>query len=366
MTVTFLQLACTSILGFCSSIPFGVSALGSAITFEIGYFILAALHVFSANSNITSVRVLLVFVAFPQCLLEAIYLRKEIDIAFAATWGICKIIGAISGLTLLEVLDSNKQSSHILKRALGAFLIFVFVLLSVLTVHRNRNRNRNQSGKQQNIEKIEHSKSESKEEQEIEMGRKDFGQRMNEFKLMKNSGNDNDADDDGDNENVIKEGVIWDVTSKQRLSVTILFGLSSGFLGGLFGLGGVPLMVFSLLTDINKDVFRSNASASLMCTEMVAIVQLLIIEKHWQNSHIVQYVCAFIFTAIGLYCGNIIAKHVKQSEFQCLILYFLFVGGLILTTKGANETNNLGVLVACMFIGFILGVVWVVGKCKKE
>ena len=163
------------------------------------------------------------------------------------------------------------------------------------------------------------------------------------------------------------DGVEWKVDSIKRALVLIVLGILSGLLRGLYGVAGVPIMFFALLTNINKDEFRASTAFAMILSESVSVIQLLIIEGNLDNTDTAQYVLLLIGGFMGLLIGNKLSIYLDQHSFHILIMYLIFCGAIILTTRGfINDSTDLIVSLTLTIAGTILFFCWLYYSCKHD
>ena len=89
-------------------------------------------------------------------------------------------------------------------------------------------------------------------------------------------------------------GLHWVMNSWKRYAIVIILGIFAGFLRGLWGVAGVPLMFFALLSNINKDEFRSSTALAMLLSEFVAVVMCLTKKKYFLFFVFVFYFFSFL------------------------------------------------------------------------
>ena len=163
------------------------------------------------------------------------------------------------------------------------------------------------------------------------------------------------------------DGVEWKVNSIKRALVLIVLGMISGLLRGLYGVAGIPIMFFALLTNINKDEFRASTAFAMILSESVSVIQLLIINNNLEIAQIWQYVTIIIGGFIGLIIGNKLSPYLNQQSFHVLIIYLIFCGAIILSTRGfIDDITDLIVSITLTIIGAILFCYWLYHSRKER
>jgi uncharacterized membrane protein YfcA len=111
-----------------------------------------------------------------------------------------------------------------------------------------------------------------------------------------------------------------------------VFGLFSGILGGLFGIGGPPVIVYYQLSGVDKAVFRGSLMAIFLFMAMVRvpsyIVGGLITEARlWSALFVAPAVLA------GAVAGAFIHFHLSEEKFKRIVSAVLVMIGLLLLVR---------------------------------
>ena len=93
------------ILSLFGGSSFGMSSLGVALIFEIGYFMLGSMGIFTSET-LTQANVYLTIALLPMAFIEAAYLRKHWNIRFVLCFGISTAL-----LTILGTFQLNHPFS---------------------------------------------------------------------------------------------------------------------------------------------------------------------------------------------------------------------------------------------------------------
>lgn len=125
----------------------------------------------------------------------------------------------------------------------------------------------------------------------------------------------------------------------------IVLGFLSGFLGGLIGMRGPPLMIFFLHFPFPKAEARAVGSVMLFLN-MLLRVSFYIIEDlrasgttrwfYWEQSFGL-YVSVVVAGIFGVPIGDWIHHHIDQKKFRFVLALLLSASGLVNIVKGANE-----------------------------
>ena len=134
-------------------------------------------------------------------------------------------------------------------------------------------------------------------------------------------------------------------------------------LRGLYGVAGVPPMLFALITNVSKDEFRASVSFGMMFSELVAVIELLFIENNFKESDWIEYLTILICGFIGLGVGNVISPYLSQEQFHIFVMYLIFSGGIILVSQNGNKDDELTKIdfymsLSLMAVGVIMIVYW--------
>ena len=124
----------------------------------------------------------------------------------------------------------------------------------------------------------------------------------------------------------------------------VVAGLLSGFLGGLVGMRGPPLMVFFLSFPFPKNVIRANSMLILVVNIVIRICYYIVEdlsgtrELSWFQSDLwYLYVCVIVFGVLGIPLGQAVANRMDQNQFKLVIAFMLFISGLTNIIKGSIQ-----------------------------
>ncbi|MEJ2110676.1 MAG: sulfite exporter TauE/SafE family protein [Acidobacteriota bacterium] len=109
-------------------------------------------------------------------------------------------------------------------------------------------------------------------------------------------------------------------------------GLASGLLGGLFGVGGPPVIVYYQLSGVDKAVFRGSLMAIFLLIALVripsyAIGGLITVPRLWSTIAVIPAVAA------GAYIGSRIHIRLSEAKFRRIVSLVLILIGLILVFR---------------------------------
>ena len=166
-------------------------------------------------------------------------------------------------------------------------------------------------------------------------------------KIEDNSDSKDDAKTLNDRPTSENRGVLIDVDLLNSTSLRIggvVAGLLSGFLGGLVGLRGPPLMVFFLSFPFPKNVIRANSMLILVVNSVIRICYYVVEdlsgtkELSWFQSDLwYLYVCVIVFGVLGIPLGQAVANRMDQNQFKLVIAFMLFISGLTNIIKGSIQ-----------------------------
>jgi uncharacterized membrane protein YfcA len=121
-------------------------------------------------------------------------------------------------------------------------------------------------------------------------------------------------------------------------------GFFSGFLGGLVGIRGPPLMVFFLSFPFPKNVVRANSMLILIVNIVIRTCYYIIEdvsgarELSWFQSDLwYLYVCVIVCGVFGVPLGQFVANRIDQNQFNLVIAFMLFISGLSNIIKGSVQ-----------------------------
>lgn len=139
------------------------------------------------------------------------------------------------------------------------------------------------------------------------------------------------------------------LTSRSLIIWGTAAGFSSGFLGGLVGVRGPPLMVFFLSFPFPKNVIRANSMVVLIANISIRACYYIIEdvsgarELSWFERDLwYLYICVMIFGLLGVPLGNIVAKRINENKFKLVIALMLFISGLSNIIKGSIQIAERG------------------------
>ncbi len=124
----------------------------------------------------------------------------------------------------------------------------------------------------------------------------------------------------------------------------MIAGFFSGFLGGLAGIRGPPMMIFFLSFPFPKNVVRANSMLILIVNIVIRTCYYIIEdvsgtrELSWFESDLwYLYLCVIFFGMLGVPVGGYVANRIDQNQFKLVIAFMLFISGISNIVKGSIE-----------------------------
>jgi len=309
-----------AITGFLGEFSFALTTFGTAIIFQIAWQISFLLSVGSGNISGALINLSINEVIMATVQTSYLWYKRTLiswPFVFNALIWICS--GVVLGVWSLKRLDHNIW----LKRALGFFLFFV-ALLRVF------------------IQKFKKSKSINANKKKDEL----------DLELHNNIPN-------------------LSLLSTQ-LAIASSF-VSSGFLGGLYGVAGPPQMLFVLYYShsLNRELWRATNASMRFIYSIVRLLYLIHLGDitFTTQSHWLEFGCMIVSGMVGLSIGNVLSRYVNDSMFQNLILLFLMCGSLLMSTSGWSEIQHVAIIVIVSSIGVGIGVgcmKWMWNRCTMH
>eukprot|EP01083_Nonionella_stella_P085199 236117_1 len=297
------------LLGILSSLGascFAMSALGIALVFQIGYFLSGSLGLLQNPESLTEANIYLTSLLLPMSLFQSIYLRAHWNVPYVLYFGVIRAICTAAGITILISNDTIW-----LVRSLGIFLFISCIIFAFIQYQLHPNK--------RTTEDLSQFLYRSSDTDVVLMGIKYEPTADEETHL-------NNKDD---------QGTSFKVDSCSKRLVLMGLGLTSGLIRGLWGIAGVPIMFFALITNINFNEFRSSTAFAIILSEIVSIIQLYVIEDKMDiENKGMKYVAILCGGCVGVFIGNYLAKYyLNQFWFHLFILYLMFMGSIILILK---------------------------------
>jgi len=138
----------------------------------------------------------------------------------------------------------------------------------------------------------------------------------------------------------------------------LLVSLVAGLGRGLFSIGGPPIMIWTALNGIPKDLCRANVCASLVIQLPVTLTYLLVVRNVWKDEHLSYYSFYVGGGLLGLMLGMLIAKRMVEKSFQVLITCLVLVAGSFFVSTGMEpQLLRMLVVLICLSSGIAFGTV---------
>eukprot|EP01084_Bolivina_argentea_P029821 55334_1 len=374
--MTILETSIFCIIVFISGLVFGATGFGAATMFHLGYWTLYALNVVK-NPSIAEVVVYLTLsyhiVAMGQSIFYWRILRFQLKftIVYFIFIGIATVIG-------IELLIYS-QGNLIMTRILGAILLLTFFIqvfkdyiFSKTTISKHQleiddiistdivstikklynNESSVDTQNNTNLD-IEMSKTVSNNDCIHPLLSTDYETKIVQYSTKKEEDICTNIDS-----NKLGDIVKYELDSFCKYVFLIVACLVSGFFRGLFGSGGPPMLIYVLLTNIDRRVIRIvNTFALGYASGIPLIIKLLWLNGGFNPSQWVKYVLNFFAFLFGIITGNIIHKYVDQQMFRTVLLFLLLCGSISLILVDMDEVSMYSSLaLTVVFGGLVLFV----------
>ncbi len=112
-----------------------------------------------------------------------------------------------------------------------------------------------------------------------------------------------------------------------------IIGTVSGLLGGMFGTGGPPLIIYYQLGGVDKATFRGNLMAIFFIVTVVRLVSYGV-SGLLTPPRLVSAVIVLPAIFVGIWIGNSIELKIPERSFQRLVAVALVVMGGLLLARG--------------------------------
>jgi len=383
--MTPLQTVLLSSVIFVSGISFGITGFGSGIVFHIGYWALVSLQLLP-NEGIANVVVYLTLTTLPVAMAQSVHNRRYIRFQPKLSAIYC-ILTAVSTVIGIEVLVRNDNPT--LTRILGALLFLTFCI-NVSKDYLYPYWKQRESAENGSIEKkdiaptatdIEMKEVESESPTkaatttatsnsiaaetavagpaDADAPKDDEIEALLESIEMEQKEMDNPSQSENAKLGIPSDVRKYELDSPLKYVCLSVAVLASGFLRGLFGVGGPPMIIYFMATDIDRRIVRALAPLSLgFGSGIPFIVNLLIIKEQFDASGWPTYLAMFGSFVVGLVLGNAVHRFVDQKLFRMALLSLLFCGSINLILVDLGRVSLWASLVLmCAFLFMIVLVV---------
>ena len=162
-----------------------------------------------------------------------------------------------------------------------------------------------------------------------------------------------EAEADCENE---KTGEIFDISNWKHLCLFECFCLMSGFLRGLFGTGGPPMMIFAVWFNVPKTLFQAaNPFIIAFGSGLIMYINLYYIKGEFKIKLWPIYLCILFGSFIGTCTGNLMSPHIDKRMVQNMMQFFILIGAFGLVFVGLKTVAQLFSLIVFV-IYLTLGV----------
>ena len=162
--------------------------------------------------------------------------------------------------------------------------------------------------------------------------------------------------------------VSYKLDTRNRVMTVWIVGLCAGFLGGLFGTGGPPLMLFVMYTHLPKNESRGSMSLAFFCISVERMVLMFIIPNDLQLGSSESSVIAILIvisTLASIWTGEQMVPYVSEIVFRRLIMTILSVGSVMIMTSGTSIVIQASVCGGSLVFFCVLGYIAYKHYAKK-
>ena len=125
----------------------------------------------------------------------------------------------------------------------------------------------------------------------------------------------------------------------------ILAGFASGFLGGLIGVRGPPLIIFFFLFEYPKSQIKANGTIVAIINVVIRVVTYIVRSppgsypsKNWftgEDKYL--YIFVSIIGALGAPVGLWLSKHINQARLKMVLACILIINGVTMIVTGSFD-----------------------------
>jgi uncharacterized membrane protein YfcA len=121
----------------------------------------------------------------------------------------------------------------------------------------------------------------------------------------------------------------------------VVTGACAGFMRGLFGIAGPPMMVFVTSFPVNQLEWRSSNAVMRVILNLVQGVYVGVVQRNLSlRKQWPVYVALLLGGLCGLITGNTHAHRIDRSTFRCCLLVFLFYGSCLMCVAGFETVEK--------------------------
>ena len=114
----------------------------------------------------------------------------------------------------------------------------------------------------------------------------------------------------------------------------LITGIFSGILNGMFGLGGIPVLILLGSTKMDKVKFKTTLVTYFFVMNLMFIISQGIIAKSYNMFIINNILIVFIFAILGCVIGVVMSSRVSDKIFQRVMNFVLIFFGINLIYVG--------------------------------
>ena len=145
--------------------------------------------------------------------------------------------------------------------------------------------------------------------------------------------------------------------------VTIGAGICSGFLAGLYGTGGPPLMVWVSTYNVAKDEWRASNAMIWLVTNIFRVLYIIVFQERIESGDAVGLLSVlFIVGAIGAALGSKASEFLGEYSFRIVIIVLLILGANTMLFAGRPVIESLAGILVTFLLSAIYGIYFLAGK----
>lgn len=152
---------------------------------------------------------------------------------------------------------------------------------------------------------------------------------------------------------------VYEIDTWHRETFVLAVGTAAGFLGGLFGTGGPPLMLFVTYVRLPKNVSRGTLSLGFCAISFERLLLFFLFPPSGLNVYsddkVLMYDFIIIATLSSIYLGNVTVKYVSEAHFRRLIMCILSTGSVMMMTSGISIVVQVSLFTASLVLLGLLG-----------
>lgn len=116
------------------------------------------------------------------------------------------------------------------------------------------------------------------------------------------------------------------VRLKPTLRNGVIAGMVSGFGGGLFNIGGPPMVAYFLSVTDDKEKYSANLQA-FFCTNTLVVFLLHLLKGSVSSDMLPAALCALAGTAAGTFLGFVLFKRLSMRHIKKFVYLFMLIAG---------------------------------------